>query len=202
MNFLAHLHLADPDPGLLLGGIVADFAKPAELATLPPEVQDGVRLHRLIDGFTDSHPLVRASVARIAPEFHWFSGIIIDIYYDHILAREWGRYSLETLESFASRSYVALETLLPYVRSKAADFIRWMIEDQRLQRYATLEGIEDTLERLSRRIVKRIPKNTVRLEDAMPLLRDQDARLVSDFHAFYPELMAFAARARGEIGRV
>lgn len=202
VNFLAHLHLADPDPGLLLGGIVADFAKPAELATLPPEVQDGVQLHRLIDGFTDSHPIVRGSVARIAPEFHWFSGIIIDIYYDHILAREWGRYSLETLESFASRSYLALETLLPYARSEGADFIRWMIDDQRLQRYATLEGIEDTFARLSRRIVKRIPKNAVRLEDAMPLLRDKDARLVSDFHAFYPELMAFAARARGEISRV
>jgi acyl carrier protein phosphodiesterase len=202
MNFLAHLHLADPEPGLLLGGIVADFAKPAELATLPPEVQDGVRLHRLIDGFTDSHPIVRGSVARIAPEFHWFSGIIIDIYYDHILAREWSRYSLETLESFASRSYLALETLLPYARSEGADFIRWMIDDQRLQRYATLEGIEDTLARLSRRIVKRIPKNAVRLEDAMPLLRDKDARLTSDFQAFYPELMAFAARARGEIGGV
>jgi acyl carrier protein phosphodiesterase len=202
VNFLAHLHLADPDPGLLLGGIVADFAKPAELATLPPEVQDGVRLHRLIDGFTDSHPIVRGSVARIAPEFHWFSGIIIDIYYDHILAREWGRYSLETLESFASRSYLALETLLPYAKSEGADFIRWMIEDRRLQRYATLEGIEDTLVRLSRRMVKRIPRNAVRLEDAMPLLLDKDARLVSDFHAFYPELMAFAARARSEIGRV
>jgi acyl carrier protein phosphodiesterase len=202
VNFLAHLQLADPEPGLMLGGIVADFARPAELATLPPEVQDGVRLHRLIDSFTDAHPVVRGSVARIAPEFHWFSGIIIDIYYDHILAREWARYSLETLESFAARSYVALETLLPYAPKEAAGFIRWMIEDNRLARYATLEGIEDTLTRLSRRIVKRMPKNAIRLEDAMPLLRDKDPRLVSDFHAYYPELMAFAARTRGELGGV
>ena len=199
MNFLAHLHLADPEPGLMLGGIVADFAKPAELATLPPEVQDGVRLHRLIDSFTDSHPIVRGSVARISAEYHWFSGIIIDIYYDHILAREWARYSLETLPSFAGRAYTALETLLPYAPAEAAGFIRWMIDDNRLVRYGTLDGIEDTLARLSRRIVKRMPKNTIRLEDAMPLLHDKDARLVSDFHAFYPELTAFAERARREL---
>jgi acyl carrier protein phosphodiesterase len=197
VNFLAHLHLADPEPGLMLGGIVADFARPAELATLPPEVQDGVRLHRLIDSFTDSHPIVRGSVARIAPEFHWFSGIIIDIYYDYLLARDWSRYSLETLESFASRSYLALETLLPYAPAEAAGFIRWMIDDNRLTRYATLEGIEDTLTRVSRRIQKRMPKNAIRLEDAMPLLREQHPHLVSDFHAFYPELAAFASRTRG-----
>ena len=199
MNFLAHLHLADPDPGLMLGGIVADFARPPELATLPPEVQDGVRLHRLIDGFTDSHPVVRGSVARIAEKYHWFSGIIIDIYYDHILARDWTQYSLEKLESFASRAYVALETLLPYAPEEAGGFIRWLIDDNRLLRYATREGIEDTLTRLSLRIAKRMPKNAVRLELAIPDLVAQDSQLADDFRAFYPELIAFAERSRREM---
>jgi acyl carrier protein phosphodiesterase len=199
VNFLAHLHLADPDPGLMLGGIVADFAKPPELATLPPEVQDGVRLHRLIDGFTDSHPVVRGSVARIAAEYHWFSGIIIDIYYDHILARDWGRYSLERLESFAARAYAALGQILPYAPEEAAGFIRSFIDDNRLVRYATPEGIEDTLARVSRRIAHRIPKNAIRLELAMPDLVAKDDRLAADFHAFYPALMAFAARSRRDL---
>ena len=202
MNFLAHLHLADPDPGLMLGGIVADFAKPPELAKLPPEVQDGVRLHRLIDGFTDSHPVVRSSVARIAENCHWFSGIVIDIYYDHILARDWGRYSLERLESFATRSYGLLEQLLPYAKGEGAEFIRWMIDDNRLVRYATAEGIEDTLSRLSRRIARRIPKNAVRLEEAMPELLAKDSSLADDFHTFYPELVAFAERSRRELTRL
>ena len=158
-----------------------------------------MRLHRLIDSFTDAHPVVRGSVARIAAEYHWFSGIIIDIYYDHILAREWGRYSLEKLDSFAARAYAALEPLLPYAPEEAAGFIRWMIDDNRLVRYATLEGIEDTLARLSRRITRRMPKNAVQLDSAMPLLMEKDAGLADDFHAFYPELVAFAARARAEI---
>ena len=186
----------------MLGGIVADFAKPPELARLPPEIQDGVRLHRLIDSFTDSHPVVRGSVGRISESFHWFSGIIIDIYYDHILAREWGRYSLERLESFAARAYAELEILLPYAPDEAADFIRWMIKDNRLVRYGTIEGIEDTLTRLSRRIARRMPRNAMQLELAMPILRENDARLVDDFHVFYPELIAFADRSRRDLTRL
>jgi acyl carrier protein phosphodiesterase len=199
LNFLAHLHLADPEPGLLLGGIAADFTRPAELAALPPEVQEGVRLHRLIDSFTDSHPIVRGSIARIAEKYHWFSGIIIDIYYDHILAREWLRYSLETLDNFAVRMYGALEPLPPETPTEAARFIRWMIDDNRLVRYSTRDGIEDTLARLSRRIMSRMPRNAVRLDRAMPLLLAKDSLLAADFHAFYPELREFAARARRDI---
>jgi acyl carrier protein phosphodiesterase len=191
--------LADPDPGLMLGGIVADFAKPPELATLAPEVQDGVRLHRVIDGFTDSHPVVRGSIGRIAEQYHWFSGIIIDIYYDHILARDWGRYSLERLDSFAMRAYATVGPYVPQIPDEAADFICWMIEDNRLVRYATPEGIKDTLARLSRRIAKRLPKNSVQLDQAMPLLLEKDANLAADFHTFYPELIAFAERSRREL---
>jgi acyl carrier protein phosphodiesterase len=193
------LHLADPEPGLLLGGIAADFTRPAELAALAPEVQEGVRLHRLIDSFTDAHPVVRGSVARIAPEYHWFSGIIIDIYYDHILAREWPRYSIERLECFAARIYNALEPLLPETPAEAAGFIRWMIDDNRLVRYSTREGIEDTLARLSKRITRRMPRAEVHLEQAMPLLLQHDSLLAADFHVFYPELREFAARARSGI---
>jgi len=199
VNFLAHLHLADPDPGLMLGGIVADFARNPEVAALPEGVQAGVRLHRLIDSYTDSHPVVRGSVGRIAEKYHWFSGIIIDIYYDHILARDWGRYSAEPLADFAGRAYALLDQALPLAPEESARFIRSFIDDDRLARYATPEGIEDTLARVSRRIAGRIPKNAIRLERAMPDLLAKDDRLSADFHAFYPELMGFAARRRQEL---
>jgi acyl carrier protein phosphodiesterase len=142
---------------------------------------------------------VRGSVSRLADEYHWFAGIIVDIYYDHILARDWARYSLEKLDSFAARAYAALVPILPNAPEEAADFITWMIEDNRLVRYSTREGIEDTLARLSRRITRRIPRNPVQLEEAMPMLLREDANLAADFHVFYPELQRFAARARREI---
>ena len=90
--------------------------------------------------------------------------------------------------------------ILPYAPPEAAEFIRWMIEDDRLVRYSTREGIEDTLARLSRRIARRMPRNPVQLDRAMPLLDAQDSHLANDFHLFYPELREFAAKARSEIG--
>ncbi|MDB5309688.1 MAG: acpH [Gemmataceae bacterium] len=193
MNFLAHLHLSDGSPGSMLGGIVADFVKPANVAILPADVRAGVHLHRLVDGFTDRHPVVQRSIGRIAGKYHWFSGIIIDIYYDHVLAREWPRYSTEPLRAFADRAYAALGTLLATIPDEAAGFIRAFIDDDRLLRYATPAGIEDTLARVSNRIARRIPKRAIRLESAMPDLLAEDELLGADFHSFYPELVAFAA---------
>jgi acyl carrier protein phosphodiesterase len=196
VNFLAHLHLADPEPGLMLGGIVADFARNAEIAVLPADVQRGVKLHRLIDGFTDRHPVVHRSIGRVSQRLGWFAGIVIDIYYDHILAREWGRYSAEPLRAFADRAYRLLVELFPVPPPDAQWFIRRFIDRDYLVGYSTLEGITRALERTSQRIAERIPKKAIWLPDSVPDLLAADADLAADFHEFYPELMAFAAEQR------
>ena len=196
MNFLAHLHLADPDPGLMLGGIVADFARNPEIALLPADVQHGVRLHRLIDGFTDRHPVVHRSNTRISARLGWFASIVIDVYYDHILARNWERYSAEPLPVFAGRSYQVLEDAFSITPPDAQWFIRRFIDGDYLVNYSTIEGITQTLARLSDRIAERMPKRAIWLPDSLPDLAAADAELAADFHAFYPELMAFAAESR------
>src|SRR5438874_8735253 len=109
MNFLAHLHLADGDPGDMAGGVAADFVRNPDLHLLEPDVLRGVMLHRLIDGFTDRHPVTLRSISRVSRQMGWFGGIVIDIYYDHILAREWNRYSAEPLGAFAARCHHVLE---------------------------------------------------------------------------------------------
>jgi acyl carrier protein phosphodiesterase len=177
----------------MLGGVVADFVKGPAVAALPADVREGVRLHRLIDGFTDRHPVVRRSVARVARTCGWFAGIVIDVYYDHVLARDWAAYSAEPLRAFADRAYDAIGTLLPLAPGEAAQFLRGFIDDDRLVRYATPEGIADTLSRLSNRIARRIPRQAPRLEAAMPDLLEADRELAADFHAFYPELVRYAA---------
>ncbi|MDY3555366.1 acyl carrier protein phosphodiesterase [Gemmata sp. JC717] len=193
MNFLAHLHLADGDAGDMTGGIAADFVRHPDLAALAPDVLRGVMLHRAVDGFTDRNPITLRSISRISREFGWFSGIVIDIYYDHILARDWRTYSAESLRAFATRSYAVLEDRHVALPGHARDFIRTFIDQDRLNLYATREGIQDTLARVSRVIAERIPNRAMWLPDAMPLLIARDADLAADFHAFYPELMAFAA---------
>lgn len=196
MNFLAHLHLADGDPGDMTGGIAADFVRNPDLPQLAPDVLRGVMLHRAVDGFTDRNPITLRSISRIAKEFGWFGGIVIDIYYDHILARDWLTYTDEPLSDFAARSYQVLEDRHGTLPGDARDFIRKFIDQDRLNRYATLDGIEDTLARVSQVIAVRIPNRAMWLPNAMPLLVKLDAELAHDFHSFYPELMAFAAEHR------
>lgn len=199
MNFLAHLHLADGDAGDMAGGVVADFVRHPEVAALPADIRRGVHLHRLIDGFTDRHPVTLRSIARVAPALGWFGGVAIDIYYDHILAREWARYSAEPLAAFARRCYDVLEARFAELSEGARDFVRPFIDDDRLSAYATREGIARTLARVSDVIAERIPNRAVRLADHMPLLVALDGPLAAAFHAFYPDLRAFVAERRAAL---
>ncbi|QJX00693.1 hypothetical protein FTUN_8325 [Frigoriglobus tundricola] len=198
VNFLAHLHLADGDAGDMTGGVAADFVRYPDLHRLTPDVLRGVMLHRHIDGFTDRHPVTLRSISRVARTMGWFGGIVIDIYYDHILARDWLRYSAEPLAAFAARSYRVLEDGHGQLPEDARDFIRKFIDQDRLNRYASRDGIEDTLARVSKVIAKRIPNRAIPLTDAMPRLIECDAELAADFHAFYPELIAFVIQHKSE----
>ena len=110
-------------------------------------MQDGVRLHRLIDGFTDRHPVVRGSIGRIAEQCGWFSGIVIDVYYDHILARDWARTRSNHCESSPTGAYACSNDCSRYAPDRGGRVHPPDIEDDRLVRYATAEGIEDTLAR-------------------------------------------------------
>jgi acyl carrier protein phosphodiesterase len=199
VNFLAHLHLADPDPELMLGGVVADFARNPEIAALPEGVQRGVRLHRLIDGFTDRHAVVQRSITRVSSRLGWFAGIVIDIYYDHILARDWSQYATESLRAFADRVYAMLEPVVVVAPPDGQWFLRRLIDRDYLVGYSTVEGITRALERVSQRIAERIPKRAIWLPEALPDLTAAHDDLAADFHAFYPELIAFADSTRREL---
>lgn len=197
MNFLAHLHLAAPERGLMLGGVLADLLTPAEITALPADVRDGVRLHRLVDGFTDRHPVVQRGVKRIAGGLGWFAGIALDVYYDHLLARTWDEYALGSLRDFADRCYALFHDAAPGLPPEGQRFAERFAAEDRLVQYGTVDGIRDTLVRVSARIAARIPSRAIRLEDHLPDLLAADAELAAGFRDFYPELTAFAAASRG-----
>ncbi|HNQ82643.1 MAG TPA: DUF479 domain-containing protein, partial [Bacteroidales bacterium] len=97
MNFLAHLYLSGKEEDVIIGNFVADAIKGNSLGHYPQGMERGIRLHREIDSYTDSHELFRASRNRLAPRYNHFSGIIVDLYYDHFLAKFWNEYSNEDL---------------------------------------------------------------------------------------------------------
>lgn len=188
MNFLAHLHLSDPEPHARIGSMLADFVKGPDFDKLPKTIQAGVRTHRLVDAFTDSHPLVNRSIARISHEWGWFSGIIIDVYYDHILAKNWDRYSNVPLRTFADEAYEVLLDGIEFWNDEDKPFLQKFISTDRLVSYATVSGIAETMYRVSKVVAMRIPKRALPLEQSMPLLTELHDELAADFSGFYPEL--------------
>ena len=116
MNYLAHLFLAGPEPEALLGALMGDFVKGVLDERYPAAITRALALHRRIDTFTDAHPVTAASRARISPERRRFAGIMVDLFYDHFLARHWDEHAREPLDAFTARVYALLEqhdALLP-----------------------------------------------------------------------------------------
>src|SRR5689334_19151815 len=110
MNWLAHLLLSEPTPAFRLGSILPDLVSAPFLVEMPSEFQRGIRRHRQIDAYTDSHAVFRRSVQRLDPPFRRFGGIVMDIFYDHFLSRDWPRFSDTLLPNFASEFYASFES--------------------------------------------------------------------------------------------
>ncbi|MBF3245410.1 DUF479 domain-containing protein, partial [Pseudomonas aeruginosa] len=113
MNYLAHLHLGGPQPAQLLGSLYGDFVKGRLQGQWPGEIERAIQLHRRIDAFTDSHPLVHAAKRRFPLERRRFAGVLLDVFFDHCLARDWNDYADEPLPQFVERVYGTLRTASP-----------------------------------------------------------------------------------------
>lgn len=195
MNFLTHLYLSADEPEAMLGNLVADFIKGPELDKLSPGVMAGVRQHRSVDAFTDRHPVVQRSIGRISKDWGWFSGIIIDVYYDHILAVDWHDYTDTPLRTFADRTYNLIRDSAGAIPESERAYVLRFVEADRLMSYAIPDGsgVERALNRLSARIAARIPKRARQLDEAMPALRAAHRDVAADFHEFFPAAIEHAA---------
>jgi acyl carrier protein phosphodiesterase len=109
MNYLAHVYLSGTNDLLKIGNFMADSIKGNDYEKFPSEIKKGVLLHRFIDSFTDSHPIYRKSKHRLHEKYGHYSGVIMDILYDHFLAKNWNNYSNEKLENYAENFYKLLQ---------------------------------------------------------------------------------------------
>lgn len=183
MNYLAHLYLSDGTSAGLTGGLLGDFMHGVDLSTFPADVREGVLRHRAIDAFTDAHPVARRSRSRISPAFSRFSGILIDVFYDHFLARHWARFSDQPLLEFSRQVYAALwehEAVLP---PRLRSILARMAEQNWLTGYAEVENIGRALAGLERRL-----RRASNLSNALDELTRQRDTLEADFLEFFPQL--------------
>lgn len=183
MNFLAHAYLSGDNPRILAGNFVGDSVKGKMLDHLPPDMSKGVLLHRFIDDFTDNHPIVKRTRQRMNNRFGKYSWVVSDVYFDHFLALHWNDHSNELLDVFIQKTYTVLQDHFHHFPERSQQMIPFLIRQNWLGAYASIEGISVIMERMSRRAS--FPS---KMEEAgEELLRDYSGYR-SDFEAFFPEL--------------
>ncbi|MGB1043443.1 MAG: ACP phosphodiesterase, partial [Tenacibaculum sp.] len=145
MNFLAHLYLSKNNINLLIGNYIADHIRGNKFNHYNKEIQQGILLHREIDTFTDTHPIVRKSKRRLHERYGHYDGVIIDIFYDHFLAKNWNRYSEIPLELYSKSVYQLLKKNEDILPEKSIQFLKYMIEYDILYHYKSIAGIQKVL---------------------------------------------------------
>lgn len=151
MNFLAHALLAGEAPALVVGGVVGDWIKGPLPAGLPEDLARGVALHRAIDAFAETHPAFRASRARVSAARRRYAGVLVDIFYDHVLARDWPQYRQDPLGGYCATVYRQIAAQLHHLPEGSHHALDLMAREDWLQSYAGVEGIADVLARMARR---------------------------------------------------
>lgn len=188
MNHLAHTLLAGDDEGLRLGGLLGDFVhgRP-DPQQWPAPVIAGIRLHRAIDVHTDAHPEVLAAKARLPAPYRRYAGILLDMWFDHCLARDFSRWHAQPLPRYSAdlrRLLQRHEALLPPALQR---FAQYMERHQLPAGYADRAMLGQAIAGIGRRLSRANP-----LASALPVLVAHEAPLQQHFEAFFPQLQAFA----------
>ena len=187
MNFLAHIYLSFGDDEITIGNFIADSIRGNKFEHLPERIQKGIKLHRHIDTYTDAHPTFRESTKRLHKNYGHYSGIIVDIFYDHFLAKNWDSYSDIPLEIFVDNFYDLLEdnyTILPVAIKR---MMPYMVADNWIFNYSNMEGIAKVLAGMNRRT-----KNKSKMNFAILDLEEHYNEFEKEFSSFFEELTMFS----------
>jgi acyl carrier protein phosphodiesterase len=188
MNHLAHALLAGDDDGLRLGGMLGDFVHGQPDPALPAGVIAGIRLHRAIDTYTDAHPQVLAAKALLQPPYRRYAGILLDMWFDHCLARDFAQWSAIPLAPFSLSLRQLLQRQQALLPPALRRFLAYMEANDLPAGYARIETIGRAIAGIGQRLSRANP-----LDSALPPLLAIEAPLQAHFEAFFPELQAFAA---------
>lgn len=186
MNFLAHLYLSESNTNILIGNFIADHVKGSQFNDFSAEIQQGILLHREIDLFTDTHPTVKQSMQRLHERYRHYDGVIIDIFYDYFLAKNWHKYSAIPLQVYSDAVYKLFREISPELPIKSQNFIKYMIEYNILFHYQFHDGIEKVLNGMNYR-----SKGKSQMDLAINDLKEKEAEFEKDFTLFFEDLRDF-----------
>ena len=188
MNFLAHIYLSGENEQIRIGNFIGDYVKGKGYENYPEEIRKGILLHREIDSFTDHHPVVYKSKMHLNQRFRKYSGIIVDIFYDHYLAKEWDRFHHTPLQEFVAGFYQNAMAYFAVLPPRVRQFLPFLIINNWFESYLSIEGIESVLYRMSRRTS--LPEET---KYAIEELVDKYDQFNEEFLEFFPSIIEHVA---------
>ncbi len=191
MNFLAHAFLSGEEEDLLFGNFIADAVKGKQQERYAPGIARGIRLHRLIDTYTDTHAVVAQTNARLRLKYKKYAPVVSDMYFDHFLASQFEKYAQEPLEVYTKRIYTSINQRFELMPPRMQAFFPHMMRHNWLLSYAAIEGIGEALRGMSRRTTF-----VSGMETAADELQENYMVYAADFAAFFPELQAYVTQAR------
>lgn len=195
MNYLAHLYLAGDNPQHQVGHLLGDFVKSREIDGYPAGIRAGIRMHQRVDAFSEAHPVFAASRRRFEAPYRRYAGIIVDLVYDHFLAKHWREHATTDLSQFTTAVYAVLRRHENEMPPRLRRILPHMIADDWLGSYQDLGNIGRALTGISRRLRRENP-----LASSMEAVKANYEGLEVDFGRFFPDLERYSrelARAEG-----
>lgn len=186
MNFLAHLFLSGEPGEQMVGNFIADSVKGNAIQGFTKGIQEGIKLHRAIDGFTDSHPEMQKSKERLRSRYKKYAPVITDIFYDHFLAVNWADYSAVSLRDYTNRIYTYLGEYYHLFPLRSKQFYDYMVKYDILFAYTKIEGIEKVMQGMSRRA-----HFISGMETATEELIKEYKGFEAEFRSFFPGLQKY-----------
>ena len=196
MNYLAHIYLSGDNNEIAIGNFISDSVRGNKYKSFPKEIQKGILLHREIDTYTDAHKIFRRSTKRLHKNYGHYSGIIVDIFYDHFLAKNWMDYSNIPLEEYTTNFYKVLKDNFDVLPQRVRNLMPYMLKDNWLLGYANIEGISRVLHGMSRRT-----KHNSKMDLATRELEEYNDLFENEFRLFFKELIEFSDAKLKELNK-
>ena len=186
MNYLAHTYLSGDNDNIKVGNFLGDWVKGSDYLKYPEDIRTGIMLHRNIDSFIDRHSIMHLSASRFQSRYARYSGVIIDILYDHYLANSWKDFCDIPLRDYVNRLHNVMLNNFEILPPRLQNFLPGFMNERWIERYATIDGIRDVLETMSKRTS--LPNET---EFAISVIEAFYSDFRHEFFDFFSQIIEF-----------
>lgn len=186
MNFLAHAYLSGEDPLIQIGNFLGDFVKGSDYLKYPEKIKKGIMMHRSIDAFTDQHPIVKLGKARFDEKYHRYSGVLMDLLYDHFLAKDWYNFHRLPLHDYVNVIHNNLLNHFDIYPERLKSYLPTFMKERWIERYVGLEGLRDVCDVMSQTTT--LPNET---NFAMEVIVDNYENYRKEFYEFFSQIIDY-----------